>query len=226
VPATIPVGKWQYTSVVVRDYRQVVCNFARFFGIDRWEVTRVDGKYLKNASFDGKPAQPRWISVTGHNGQLGIQLIQPVDGPSGYRAMLDGVGEGMYGVAASVCEPNLFETLKAELAAQGVGIRQSGTLFDAVDVYQLDTRDALSNVIVEVHCPRRPDWQSAMQVDEVLQMDLARLGPQFLPTQKMLHIGVVCKDRNRTKANLQKLFGMQRWIEFQIETGVTMEDTT
>ena len=46
------------------------------------------------------------------------------------------------------------------------------------------------------------------------------------PTQKMLHIGVVCTDRNRTKANLQTLFGMERWIEFQIETGVSMEDTT
>ena len=226
MPATIPVGNWQYTTVVVRDYRQVVCNFARFFGIDRWEVIRVDGKYLSNARFEGTAAQHRWISVFGHNGQLGIELIQPVDGPSGYQAMLDSVGEGMYGVAASVCEPGRFETLRADLAGQGIGIRQSGTFFDAVDYYQLDTRDALSNVIVEVHCPRRPDWQSVIKPDEVLHMDLKHLGPQFLPTQKMLHIGVVCTDRNRTKANLQTLFGMERWIEFQIETGVSMEDTT
>jgi len=95
VPATLPVGNWQYTTVVVRDYRQVVCNFARFFGIDRWEVIRVDGKYLTNAQFEGKAAQHRWISVFGHNGQLGIELIQPVDGPSGYQAMLDSAASGL-----------------------------------------------------------------------------------------------------------------------------------
>ena len=102
----------------------------------------------------------------------------------------------MYAVAASVCQPDQFAALKADLAAQGIGIRQSGTFFDAVDYYQLDTRDALSNVIVEVHCPRRPDWQSAIKPDEVLHMDLKHLGPQFLPTQKMLHIGVVCEAVN------------------------------
>ena len=67
-------------------------------------MIRVDGKYLSNATFEGKAAQHRWISVVGHNGQLGIELIQPVDGPSSYQAMLDTVGEGMHGVAASVCE--------------------------------------------------------------------------------------------------------------------------
>src|SRR3970040_292180 len=128
--ATIPVGQWQFTSVVVRDYRQVVCNFARFFGIDRWEVIRVDGKYLSNSMFEGKAAQHRWISVFGHNGELGIELIQPVDGPSSYQTIAATVGEAMQGVPASVCEPEQFAALRAELESQGIGIRQSGTFFD------------------------------------------------------------------------------------------------
>lgn len=222
----IPVDDWHYTGVVVRDYRQVVCNFARFFGIERWEVRRIDGKYLADATFEGASVKPRYISVRGRNQSLGIELIQPVDGPSSYQAMLDSPGEGMHHVAATVCDPKVFSALRPSLADAGIGIRQSGTLYGVVDVHLLDTRDALSNTLIEVWCPRTADWRSKMPADEVLQMDLSHLGPQFMPTGKMLHVGVVCKDRNRTKENLKRLFGMERWIEFHIESGVTMDNCT
>ena len=222
----IPVDQWHYTGVVVKDYRQVVCNFARFFGIDRWEVVRVDGKYLENATFEGQPVQHRYISVSGHNEHLGIELIQPVDGPSAYQAFLDGPGEGMHHVMPTVCSPAQFEALRPMLEREGIAIRQSGTLFGAVDSYLLDTRELLSGISIEIACPRREDWRGQIVPDEVLQMDLDALGPPFMPTGKMLHVGVVCKDRDRTKENLRRLFGMERWIEFNIESGKTMEDTT
>lgn len=223
---TIPVDRWHHTSVVVRDYRQVVCNFARFFGIARWEVVRVDGKRLQDATFNGKPVTHRYISVTGHNEDLGIELIQPVDGPSSYQTMLDEVGEGMHHVAPTVCTPQAFAALRPELAKRGVGIRQSGSFGDAGDRYLLDTRALLSNVMVEVCCPRSGTTRPTLEPDEVLHMDLAQLGPKLLPTAKMLHIGVVCRDRNATKENLRQLFGMERWIEFNIESGKTMDDCT
>lgn len=224
--STIPVDAWHYTAVVVRDFRQVIPNFSRFFGITRWEVTRVDGKYLENATFDGKPVTHRYISADGHNGDLGIQLIQPVDGPSSYQAMLDSVGEGMHHVNATVCAPAAFESLRPELAKMGVGIRQSGTLFGAVDSYLLDTRALLSNIVVEVRCPRTPDWRAKIVPDEILEVKPEWAGPKFMPTAKMLHIGTVCKDRNVTKENLRRLFGMERWIEFNIESEKTIVDTT
>lgn len=224
--ARIPVGNWHHTAIVVRDYRRVIANFARFFGIARWEVLRVDQTCLSNGQLQGEPAQPGWISVSGHNGEIGIQLVQPTEGASSYRAMLDRVGEGMYGIAASICDADGFADLRQRLADEGVGVLQSGTLFDAVDIHHLDTRETLANVILEVHVPRRSDWQSALQPDEVLTFDLGQLGPTLLPLSKMLHIGVVCRDRDRTKRHLQQLLGMQRWLGLEIETGVTMEDTS
>lgn len=225
--ATIPVDAWHYTAVVVRDFRQVIPNFSRFFGITRWEVTRVDGKHLQNATFEGKPATHRFISAYGHNGDLGILLIQPVDGPSSYQAMLDSVGEGMHHVCASTMDPAAFEALRPELGKMGVGVRQSGTYFDgAFDSYLLDTRALLSNIIVEVQCPRSADWRERIRPDEILEVKPEWAGPKFMPTAKMLHIGTVCRDRNITKENLRRLFGMERWIEFNIETGKTMVDTT
>lgn len=222
----IPVDDWHYTGVVVRDYRQVVTNFARFFGIEQWQVRRIDGKYLTGATFDGAAADFRYICVRGRNADLGIELIQPVDGPSSYQAMLDSVGEGMHHAAVSVCEPAAFEGLRPLLEREGIAIRQSGTLYGVVDSYLLDTRAALSNTLIEIWCPKVPDWRDRMPADEILTMDLAALGPQFIPTGKMLHVGVVCEDRDRTKANLTRLFGMERWIEFHIESGVSMDNCT
>lgn len=223
---TIPVDQWHYTGVVVSDYRQVVQNFARFFGIDTWQVRRIDGKYLTDATFDGSPGDFRYISVRGRNADLGIELIQPVDGASSYQSLLDTAGAGMHHAAVSICDPAQFEALRPLLEAENIGIRQSGTLYGVVDSYLLDTRAALSNALVEIWCPKTPDWQTKMPPDEVLTMDLDALGPQFMPTGKMLHVGVVCEDRDRTKANLTRLFGMERWIEFHIESGVSMDNCT
>ena len=154
---TIPVDDWHYTGVVVRDYRQVVQNFARFFGIDTWHVRRLDGKHLSDATFDGAPAQFRYISVRGRNADLGIELIQPIDGPSSYQTMLDGIGEGMHHAAVSICDPARFDALRPMLESENIRIRQSATLYGVLDSYLLDTREALSNTLIEVWCPRMPD---------------------------------------------------------------------
>lgn len=224
--STIPVDGWHYTSVVVRDYRQVVSHFARFFGIARWEVTRIDGKRLSHATYEGQPVTHRYIRVVGRNADLGIELIQPVDGASSYQAMLDTVGEGMHHVNATHCTPDAFAALRPMLSEMGVGIRQSGSFCDAMDSYLLDTRALLSNIQLEIVCPRRSDWRDMLQPDEVLAFDLAQLGPQFLRTSRMFHVGVVCRDRHIAKENLRKLVGMERWIEFNVESGKTMNDTT
>jgi hypothetical protein len=222
----LPVDGWHHTSFVVRDYRQVVSHFARFFGISRWEVTRMDGKRLSQMTFEGGSVTHRYIRVTGRSDGLGIELIQPVDGPSSYQAMLDHVGEGMHHVNATRCSPQTFEAAKHLLDKMGVTIRQSAVIEGVVQRYLLDTRTQLANIQLEVDCLLQPDWQTVLVPDEVLQFDLAALGPQILPTRRMFHIGVVCRDRHAVKENLRQLLGMSAWIEFNVETGKTMSDTT
>lgn len=222
----LPVDGWHYTSFVVRDYRQVVSHFARFFGIARWEVTRMDGKRLSQISFEGQTVNHRYIRAAGRQAGLGIELIQPVDGPSSYEAMLDHVGEGMHHVNATRCTPEAFQAVRPLLEEMGITIRQSAIIGGVVQRYLLDTRSQLANVQLEVDCPLISDWQTMLSPDEVLQFDLTSLGPSFLPTRRMFHIGVVCRNRHVAKENLRKLMGMSSWIEFNVETGKTMSDTT
>lgn len=224
--ATIPVDQWRTTTIVVRDYEAVLPNFARFFGVSKWDVRRVDTDDCDGYRFQGQPGSAKWVSVVGKTDKLGIELIQPVSGSSAYQQFLDEKGEGMFGVYASNCSGDEFAALQAGLLKEeGVSVLQSLSVAGQADVYWLDTRDLIANIVVKVVCPHSADF-SGRQADEVVEFDLESLGPKFMPTGAMLHIGVVCADRDKVKAALQRLFGEGRWIEFNIESGVSMENTT
>lgn len=218
-----PAERWDTLQVVVRDYRQVVLNFARFFGIARWEVRRVDGCRLRDHRVAGQPAACRWISVTGRNAAFGIELVQPIDGPTPYQRMLDTVGEGMHGLAFMVADRAGAQRWLDGLAGEGGGACQHGSFAQDWDYYMLDTRALLAGISLEL---RVPHSTAVSAPDEVLQVDLGRFGPALLPVQKLYHLGVVCADRHRTKAALQRLFGIESWIELEIESGRTISDTT
>ncbi|MEL0083135.1 MAG: lactoylglutathione lyase [Gammaproteobacteria bacterium] len=223
---TIPVDQWRTTTVVVRDYQAVLPNFARFFGIASWDVRNINTDQCDGYTYQGKAASAQWVSVVGKTDKLGIELIQPIAGDSAYQHFLDTIGEGMFGVYASNCSSDEFADLQGSLLEEeGVSVLQSLSVAGQADVYWLDTRELIANIVVKIVCPQSADF-TGRAADEVVEFDLAALGPQFMPTGSMLHVGVVCADRDKVKAALQRLFGPGRWIEFNIESGVSMENTT
>lgn len=223
---SIPVDQWRTTTVVVRDYKAVLANFARFFGINSWDVRNVDTSDCDGYTYEGKAASAQWVSVVGKTDKLGIELVQPISGDSAYQTFLDTTGEGMFGVYATQCSDAEFTGLQSGLLKdEGVSLLQSLSVAGQADVYWLDTRDLIANIVVKVVCPQSADFQGRA-ADEVVEFDLATLGSQFMPTGAMLHIGVVCADRDKVKSALQRLFGGGRWIEFNIESGVSMDNTT
>ncbi|RLA13791.1 MAG: hypothetical protein DRQ60_07205, partial [Gammaproteobacteria bacterium] len=70
---TIPVDQWRTTTVVVRDYKAVLANFARFFGISKWDVRNVNTDDFDRYTYQGKAASAKWVSVVGKSDELGIE---------------------------------------------------------------------------------------------------------------------------------------------------------
>ena len=224
--AVIPIDNWHHTGIVVRDLPAAIPRFARYFGIAEWEVRDYNAGNLGDMRYLGKPVEHSFLSATGHNGEIGFELIQPTSGASTYRDTLDNIGEGMHHVLPTICSEQEFAALGGLLANEGVGILQSGIVKGCMKYFYLDTRKLLANTLIKVVCPLRDDFKVITRPDRVVKVDLAKQGPAFLPTGKMLHVGVVCEDRDQVKASLSRLFGMDRWIEFEIESGVTIQDTT
>lgn len=223
---SIPVDKWHCTGIVVRDIREAIPRFARYFGISRWEIRNFNAGNLGDMRYRGRPVEHAFTSAVGTDGSIGFELIQPAGGKSSYQDMLDSVGEGMHHVFPTLCSAAEFDGLRGMFREEGVEILQSGVMNGVMQYYYLDTRHLLANTVVQVVCPLRDDFAARMPADEVLEIDLDAVGPKFLPTGKMLHVGVVCRDRHQVKAALSRLFGMDRWVEFEIESGVSIADTT
>lgn len=190
--------------VVVNDHRASMAAFARFFGIADWRVQRFDS------------ASAGWIGAHGSNGRVAFELVEPTGGASPFEEHRRTRGEGMFALEPAPVNAAEMESALALAARSGIATlqqcRQHG-----VDCVWLDTRAELGAVTV-----LRSGDLPGDTVD--LSHEVAKGQP--LPVQKHYHFGIVTPNRDAMKAAYERLYGMDQWIEFKIETGVTMSDTT
>lgn len=97
----------------------------------------------------GKTPDPvvKTRGVMGKLGQLGIELLQPVEGHTVHRELLESTGEGVGHVAYTV--PDL-ESEIAALEQQGFEVILSIRPRDKRTAAYIDTRGKLSNLIIEL----------------------------------------------------------------------------
>jgi len=97
----------------------------------------------------GKTPDPvvKTRGVMGKLGSLGIELLQPVEGHTVHRELLDSIGEGVGHVAYTV--PDL-EAEIAELESQGFAVILSIRPKERRTAAYIDTRGKLSNLVIEL----------------------------------------------------------------------------
>lgn len=214
--AVLPVNGIPCACVVVRDHRKSMAAFARAFGIADWRVERFDSAALDEAQLSGAKLEASWISARGDNGRVAYELVEPTGGESLFSRHLDQRGEGMYGLQPAISDSAEIDAAVAAAAAGGVAVLQQCAVGGQRSVW-LDSWARLGAVIVL----RGEPASDAEAVD--LSAEVARGQP--LASEKHYHFGIVCRDREATKTAYQQLYGMEQWIEFKIETGVTMSNT-
>ncbi|MDB5698992.1 MAG: lactoylglutathione lyase [Alphaproteobacteria bacterium] len=213
-----PVEGIPCAGIVVRDYRSSIEQFARFFGIAEWRVRRFDGNDLIDSHVHGDIMHASWISARGSNGRVAFELIQPTGGQSLFERHMHQRGEGMFGVQTASLSQHRIDDIAARAVEAGIHVLQECRLGGERFVW-LDTRQELGVVtMLQGGGDAGPDGE---RVD---MSAVAAKGPP-LPVQKHYHFGIVCRDRNATKAAYERLYAMDKWIEFMIETDVTLTDT-
>ena len=210
----LPVEGITSAAVVVRDHRASMEQFARFFGIADWHLRRFDGNELIDGHVHGDIMHASWISARGSNGRVAFELIQPAGGQSLFERHLHQRGEGMFGVQTADLAQERIDEIAARAAEAGIATLQECRLGGERFVW-LDTRSELGVVTI---------LQGAAGGERVDLSAAAGEGPP-LPVQKHYHFGIVCRDRTATKEAYERLYGMDKWIEFKIETDVTLTDT-
>ena len=110
-------------AVVVKDIEKSSRAYAELLGLDvpNWELT--DPVEKSHTEYKGKPSQARAKLAFFQLGNIVIELIEPVGGPSTWQEYLETKGEGVHHIAFEVKD---MEKRIAGLKAIGIPLIQRG----------------------------------------------------------------------------------------------------
>ena len=139
----IKIGEIIQIGIIVRDLQRAVNNYWATFGIGPWQTIKMEPPILTDVSIRGKPVEASMLAAIAQNGNIQLELIQPLEGPSIWKEFLEERGEGLHHV-----QP-LAQDTKAVLAAfkeMGVEVLMSGKIADNI-FYYMDTEPLLGIIL-------------------------------------------------------------------------------
>ena len=222
----IPVDRLHHVNVVVRDLKATARNYALILGVERWDVTYLDGGRLRDTSAFGFDAPFTYATATGSNGcGVTFRLVQPTSGLSTFAEFLITRGEGIHGLCLSLLSEKELRDLRAGLRENGIGVGQAATVDGVARHCHLDTRGALGGFYVEVIAPTGATWDEARGTDERWDFhDEIERPPGVEALQQMprvWHFGVAVESVMQKLPAYASLLGLGDWtfVHFRPEPG-------
>jgi catechol 2,3-dioxygenase-like lactoylglutathione lyase family enzyme len=131
-------------AIVVHDLEQVAKNYWTILGIGPWSIFEWEAPLVYDRTYHGERAWARERIALAQVGDVQLELVQPVEGPSIYRDWLEEHGEGLHHMNFLVDD---VDQAVAALAEQGFPSMQSGRFgppeqrgaYNYVDVWPLRT---------------------------------------------------------------------------------------
>ncbi len=138
----IKMGAICQIGIVVRDLQKAVDNYWEKLGIGPWITVRIEPPLLRDLTLRGKPVEASMMAAIAQSGNIQLELIQPLEGPSIWKEFLETRGGGLHHVQSLDQDP------KAALAAfreMGVDVLMSGRIGDNI-FYYMDTEPLLGTI--------------------------------------------------------------------------------
>lgn len=148
---------------VTRDLERSMKNWVENLRIGPWNVYSFTEKTVKNLHVDGKPVtEPfKFLIAISRVGDMEMEIIQPVYGPTIYGKFLDEKGEGLHHIKEKI-EDDRMDAVVAEYASKGIAVTQTGQFFRDFHFY-LDTEPKVDFIYELGNCPVQdlpPDFVS------------------------------------------------------------------
>jgi methylmalonyl-CoA/ethylmalonyl-CoA epimerase len=130
-------------GLIVRDIERSIETYSRVFGMPEPEIVVTDGSEIAHIRFRGEPTDARAKLAFFEMGQVSLELIEPIGGPSTWQEFLDEKGEGVHHIAFIVEDTDAVVKF---LEREGVGVVQQGDYTGGRYTY-LDSASALGVVL-------------------------------------------------------------------------------
>jgi methylmalonyl-CoA/ethylmalonyl-CoA epimerase len=158
LPASLQLRRLVQIGIVVADRDRTTQLLTALFGIGPFRLVewpdRADSKYY----YRGVEERVRIKQAFVQMGDVEVELIQPLEGRSGYKDFLDETGGGIHHVLFEVSD---IDPVIQELAKSGVTVLQSGTGIRPGTRWALmDTHELLGFLVELRHRPGESDGAS------------------------------------------------------------------
>lgn len=134
-------------SFVVEDLATGMTRVDRTFGVDGFDVYRLEPDFLDAATYQGDAVEHGIAIALGSVGETSWELVEPLYGPSIHRDALEASGPGFHHVAAFDVEDP--DRVVDRLSAAGYPPVQTG-VFAGTRYWYFDCRDVLDGLYFEI----------------------------------------------------------------------------
>jgi catechol 2,3-dioxygenase-like lactoylglutathione lyase family enzyme len=127
-------------GIVVADLEAASRHYAGVFGLPLPPIAETRSRDVTGITYRGRPTDGRARLAFFRMGQVAVELIEPLDGPSTWRDHLETHGPGVHHIAFQV--PSMDQAL-AHLSAHRIEVVQQASFRSGRYAY-LDSRETLS----------------------------------------------------------------------------------
>jgi methylmalonyl-CoA/ethylmalonyl-CoA epimerase len=141
---------------VTADYRRTMKGLVRL-GIGPWRVYTFDSTTVSGRTYRGADADYAIKVCFADSGDLAVEIMQPLYGPSIFQEFLDNHGEGIQHIAFD-CHEKPWDCRTNEFAERGFPLVQAGRFMDLNAFGFFDTEDATGTTFETYSIPRGFVW--------------------------------------------------------------------
>ena len=134
-------------AVVCHDLQKTMEQYTTLLGWGPWNVYRHEPPRLHETVVNGVPTEYTMLGAETHVGDMGFELLQPLEGPSIYRDWLEQHGEGLHHVAVMLHDFDESTELKKRFAEVGAPVLMGGRIGETIEFYYLDTEPSLKIIL-------------------------------------------------------------------------------
>lgn len=134
-------------AVVVTDLEKTMEHYSKLVGWGPWNVYRHEPPRLHDTVVRGENVEYTMLGAETRVGDVGFELIQPLEGPSLYKEWLEQHGEGLHHMAVMLHDLGESTQLKQWFAEFGASVLMGGRIGDTIEYYYLDTEPTLKLIL-------------------------------------------------------------------------------
>jgi methylmalonyl-CoA/ethylmalonyl-CoA epimerase len=134
-------------AVVVNDLQATMEQYTKLLGWGPWNVYRHEPPRLHDTVIRGEDVHYTMLGAETHVGDMGFELLQPLEGPSIYKEWLDEHGEGLHHVAVMLHDFEESTELKKRFDDIDAPVLMGGRIGETIEFYYLDTQPSLKIIL-------------------------------------------------------------------------------